>query len=148
MAVRAVSVPREPLPLGLQVSISTAAAGFTSLPCYFAWPAGSLWDAGKAGKQLAASSKEISGAPLTAALSGLVALQLIQARFGHVSQASPHEFVYRLWFPQFAKLSAAFGRRSNHPAQFLLNLARSHLTVGWLGLQMDSERTATDHGNP
>ncbi|HEV3458011.1 MAG TPA: hypothetical protein VHG32_15710 [Thermoanaerobaculia bacterium] len=96
------------LVLGLQVAIDTRAAGFTQLPCYFAWVQGAV-----------EGSLETGGPRFPLPL------------YSHLAAESPTAFRCRV-------LTFVFGRRDNLPAHrnLILSQARQQLSVCWLGIQM------------
>jgi hypothetical protein len=109
--------------IGVQTYIDTSAAGFTRVPCYFAWLEGPLWN------------------PLT--------LQLVPAVFPSISGESITGFTFCLWleFPQPATIfeldeassSAARAPALNFvadPNTFALFAQQQDLYVSWVGCQM------------
>ncbi|ABA58329.1 hypothetical protein Noc_1863 [Nitrosococcus oceani ATCC 19707] len=111
--------------LGVQVTIDTSAAGFTEVPCYFAWLQ----------RQPVDSSK-----PAFFVYSE------------HVDKSSMNSFTFRLLFPSLS--SELQGRlfavnRGNEPQ--VLKLIQEHFSVCWLGIQAGSAQkfleTEVNHGN-
>ena len=102
------------VPVGMQVTIDTSAAGFTETPCYFAWLDGTLWDR---------SNVEFFPVPFT-----------------HLDREAPSRFRFRLWLPRMAMALGARLRiaNNNFDSEFI-NYARDHgLHVCWIGIQPDS----------
>ena len=113
--------------LGVQTWIDTSAAGFSRVPCYFAWLEGSLWNA--------------------------QTLQLVPAIFPSITDESVTGFTFRLWleaaFPQSTgpnirgparslSLSAG-GPLFNFvvdPGDFVLFAQQQDLYVTWIACQM------------
>lgn len=133
--------------LGLEVAVNTAAAGFSGVPCYSAWLEGDLWspdllDLFARQREPTFRAVEDSGWRLT---DGLLLLQLLQLRFGHVHQPSASGFTYRLWFPQIAKWPQA-----EVLFEYLLLLTRQgRLAVAWVGMQHDNGNgQVKQKGNP
>lgn len=62
-----------PADLGVQVTVDTSGAGFTEIPCYFAWLQGTLWDQ--------------------------VHLNFFPVPITHIDRESIHRFRFRLWMP-------------------------------------------------
>lgn len=101
------------MPLGVQVTVDTSAAGFTETPRYFAWLEGSLWDRSN--------------------------VQFFPAPFAHIDDAtaSAAQFRFRLWMPNLIALIGNRARLANQSvATEFLNFAQSkNLYVCWLGVQ-------------
>ena len=108
--------------LGLQITVDTSAAGFTEVPCYFAWL---QWP--------------------RVADSRLPYLLYLALGFQYVEEPAIDRFLFRVLLPlgEVAALGAARGQR---PQAFLLNGDRSHddtlgvarslgLSLCWLGIQ-------------
>lgn len=98
---------------GIEVQVSTAAAGFRHIPCYFAWVQGTL------PVELASGLK--SSPPLYLPL------------FSHITEVSTTSFHFRV----AAAFNASFD--DYHPFNFseILLPARRSLSVCWLGIEMD-----------
>jgi hypothetical protein len=111
--------------IGVQTFIDTSAAGFTNLPCYFAWLEGSVWK------------------PQT--------LQLVPAIFPSLANESVTGFTFRLWleFPeQTFDLEDLTGARQRSlaavpsfnfvtdPDDFALFAQQQNLYVSWIACQM------------
>ncbi len=104
----------ENIPIGMQTTVSTSAAGFTETPCYSAWLEGTLWTKGKV---------------------GFFPVPLI-----HIDQESIGSFRLRLWLPPNRTVRE---RRSAHDdtvnvdfVEEFINYARRHgLHVCWMGIQ-------------
>jgi hypothetical protein len=111
------------VPLGVQVSIDTSAAGFTRAPCYFAWLQGSLWNQ---------SNIEFFPVPLT-----------------HIDKASPTGFRFRMWMPMINALLGSRVRSANNnnravalreaqphgfETEFVNFARRQKLYVCWIGI--------------
>lgn len=111
---------------GVQVTIDTSSAGFTQVPCYFAWLQGSLWNR---------PNIEFFPVPLS-----------------HIDQETTRQFRFRVWLPLLftvlgSRLRFANSRplpkshqRANEPAGFsvneFVNFAREQrLYVCWIGIQ-------------
>lgn len=105
------------MPLGVQVTIDTSAAGFTETPRYFAWLEGSLWDR---------SNIEFFPVPLAHTDDGT---------------ASAKQFRFRLWMPNLIAIIGNRVRLANqHVATEFLNFAQSkNLYICWLGVQCVAE---------
>lgn len=105
--------PRGTVTLGFQVEIDTAAAGFTEVPCYFAWLQGPLWNP---------RDKQFLPAPLE-----------------HIDAASISGFTFRLLMPTMPVLS--LGKRGGEVVNddcenhFLAFAQKQKLFVCWLGIQ-------------
>ena len=70
---------------------------------------------------------------------GLVLLQLLQLRLGHIHQPTTTQFTYRLWFPQLAKWPQA-----EVLFDYLLLLAQQRrLAVAWIGMQHSNGQNAS-----
>jgi hypothetical protein len=109
--------------LALQVTLDTRAAGFTEIPCYFAWLRGGL-----------ETRFDLDSPPLFLPL------------YSHVAAATLTGFRFRV-------LTFALSRsvRSAAAQNLLLSMARRELTVCWLGIQMRSGQDAlpeVTHGHP
>lgn len=102
------------VPVGMQVTVDTSAAGFTETPCYFAWLTGTLWDK---------SNVEFFPVPLT-----------------HLDREETNEFRFRLWLPRIVMVLGARLRLANsHFDAEFINYAREHgLHVCWIGIQPGS----------
>ena len=115
--------------LGVQTWIDTSAAGFSRVPCYFAWLEGSLWNA--------------------------QTLQLVPAIFPSITDESVTGFTFRLWleaaFPQStgpnirgparSLSSSTDGPPFNFvvdPGDFSLFAQQQDLYVTWIACQMAS----------
>ena len=110
------------LPIGVQVTIDTSAAGFTETPCYAAWLQGELWTR---------SNVEFFPVPLT-----------------HIDKESATGFRFRMWMPMIIALIgsrvrhanfnaiASFSNQQSHGFETeFLNFARQQkLYVCWLGI--------------
>jgi hypothetical protein len=107
--------------LGLQVTVDTAAAGFTGVPCYFAWMPHGLWDPAVIGAIGWSAEAEIEE-------SRLDLFQMVAFTVGHVAESTATQFTYRLWMPHV--------NRNLGPSteSALLNHAR-HYPVHWLGIE-------------
>src|ERR1043165_1985360 len=113
--------------LGVQVTIDTSNAGFTQVPCYFAWLQGSLWNK---------TNIEFFPVPLT-----------------HIDQETTKQFRFRVWMPHFVTVLGSRVRLANAtpvPQQIkgkefeatgfsvseFVNFARvQRLYVCWIGIQ-------------
>jgi hypothetical protein len=100
--------------VALQVSLDTRAAGFTEIPCYFAWLQGGL-----------ETRFDLEGPPLLLPL------------YTHVAAATLTGFRFRV-------LTFALSRGVSSAAaqNLLLSMARRQLTVCWLGIQMRGDQDA------
>ncbi len=104
----------ESIKLGFEVEIDTSAAGFTQVPCYFAWLQGPLWN-------------QIRG-------------EFFPAPFAHIDAASIKGFTFRLWMPHLDIPSLITRRKTtneNFATEFLTFAQRQKLFVCWLGIQSD-----------
>jgi hypothetical protein len=119
--------------LGLQVDVDTSAAGFTVVPCYQAWLEGDVWNPDLIdlfAEQYKGTQNSFEKVFWQLA-DGLVLLQLLELRFGHVYQPTASGFTYRLWFPQLTKWV-----HSGSLFEYLLLLAhQGRLAVAWVGIQ-------------
>ncbi|MCM3870580.1 MAG: hypothetical protein ND895_07805 [Pyrinomonadaceae bacterium] len=116
------------LPVGVQVTIDTSSAGFTQLPCYFAWLQGSLWNK---------TNIEFFPVPLS-----------------HIDHETTTQFRFRAWMPPLITVLGSRARLANAtpvPATFkresgiesagfsvneFVNFARQQrLYVCWIGIQ-------------
>lgn len=94
---------------GLQVRLDTRAAGFTRIPCYFAWIQGGIpWRPGRDGQEL------------------------FLPMYAHLADAT----IDRFWFRVITVVS---GLRGADGSSGLLSLARRRLTVCWLGIEAQGE---------
>lgn len=100
-----------PIPVGMQVTIDTTAAGFTEVPCYFAWLEGTVWNK---------SNIEFFPIPLS-----------------HIDSEAANGFRFRLWMPNIAMLLGSRLRAANRNfAEEFINHARDqNLSVCWIGIQ-------------
>ncbi|MDZ7268432.1 MAG: hypothetical protein ONB48_11920 [candidate division KSB1 bacterium] len=101
----------QPIKLGFEAEIDTSAAGFTQVPCYFAWLQGPLWD-------------QIRG-------------EFFPAPFAHIDAASIKGFTFRLWMPHLdiPSLTRRKTTKENFDTEFLAFAQRQKLFVCWLGIQ-------------
>jgi len=98
--------------LGFEVEIDTAAAGFTQVPCYFAWLQGPLWT-------------QLRGV-------------FFPAFFAHIDATSINNFTFRLWMPALNIRSPRAEKTNlNFDTEFLTFAQRQKLFVCWLGIQSD-----------
>jgi len=111
--------------LGVQTPIDTSAAGFSSVPCYFAWLEGPVWNA--------------------------QTLQLVPAIFPSIADESVTGFTFRLWLefpqptfgidtveealPRELAPAAGFGFVTD-PDDFPLFAQQQELYVSWIACQM------------
>jgi hypothetical protein len=97
------------IPLGVQVTIDTSAAGFTQTPVYFAWLQGTLWN-----------RTNVDFFPIVLA---------------HIDNESISGFRFRLWTPRFISWLGSRARIANKTfSTSFLNFARQQgLFVCWLG---------------
>lgn len=109
--------------IGVQVTIDTSSAGFTQLPCYFAWLQGSLWDK--------------------------TYIEFFPVPLSHIDNESPYHFRFRLWMPpivtvlgsrlRYANIDPLAESRERRPHGFpneFVNFARQQrLYVCWIGIQ-------------
>ena len=109
--------------IGIQVTIDTSGAGFTEVPCYFAWLEGTLWNQ--------------------------VHLNFFPVPLMHIDRETPRRFRLRLWMPpiitvlgariRFANTEPGFGQRRTQLRSFatdFFNFAREQkLYVCWMGIQ-------------
>jgi hypothetical protein len=126
----ALPAPRLPVVLGIQARIDTGAAGFTEVPCYFAWLQWPRF----------APSQGLSVAVFSFALQ-------------YVDEAAIDGFVFRVVLPvQLSRLVVARPRRkSSSPigessGEELLGFAHGQqLSVCWLGVQVEHSAPAGPH---
>ncbi len=97
-----------PIHIGFQVRINTSAAGFTEVPCYFAWLQGPLWNQSDN--------------------------QFLPAPFEHIDEPSITSFVFRLWMPTLATLKDKT-TNEDFKNKFLTFAQKQGLFVCWLGIQ-------------
>jgi len=119
-------------PAGIEVEIDTSAAGFTEVPCYFAWLSGSLWS-WELVEQLAerSSIRKTVADDYQKLLTGVLLLQLLEARTEHIHAQTQTQFTFRLWLPHVARRFSSGGNTSS-----LLAVAQmQQLSVCWLGIQ-------------
>jgi hypothetical protein len=118
--------------LGLQITVDTSAAGFTDVPCYFAWL---QWPG-------------VADSPLP----GLLYLLYLALGFQYIEEPAIDRFVFRVLLPVDLLASLAVARGHPQPRVFPLNEDRGHddtlgvarslgLSLCWLGIQ-DEGRTA------
>jgi hypothetical protein len=126
-----------PFLIGVQTWIDTSAAGFTQVPCYFAWLQGALWN------------------PQTR--------QLTPAIFPSITDESVHGFTFRLWLqairppigaidellnPERGIVAAAAAAPSfffvSDPEEFSLFARQQQLYVSWIGCQMQAQASCCD----
>jgi hypothetical protein len=116
---------KEQADLGIQVTIDTSGAGFTEVPCYFAWLEGTLWNK--------------------------VHLNFFPVPLTHIDRESMRRFRLRLWMPPIITVLGARLRFANvEPPVFsrnqrqqlrsfatdFVNFARrQELYVCWMGIQ-------------
>jgi hypothetical protein len=115
------------LEIGVQTTVDTSAAGFTRVPCYFAWLTGPVWNS--------------------------QTLQLVPAIFPSISNESVGSFTFSLWLqfpaPTFemeidrratARVSAILAQPAfnfvTDSYQFMLFAQQQDLCVSWIGCQM------------
>lgn len=119
-------VNNKPLPLGFQVKIDTGAAGFTTVPCYFAWLQGPFWD-------------KISGG-------------FLFVPFPHITEASINGFSFRLRLPHIAFPfipGKVMYTNENFESEFVAFAQQQELYVSWLGIQAIDKtdiNTELNHG--
>jgi hypothetical protein len=115
------------LEIGVQTTVDTSAAGFTRVPCYFAWLAGPVWNS--------------------------QTMQLAPAIFPSIANESVGSFAFSLWlqFPT-PTFELEIERRTTagasatppqptfnfvtDPYQFVLFAQQQRLCVNWIGCQM------------
>ncbi|RUR74503.1 hypothetical protein ACF3DV_12180 [Chlorogloeopsis fritschii PCC 9212] len=95
--------------VGFQVEIDTSSAGFTEIPCYFAWLQGSFWS----------SPKE----------------QFLFASFGHISKVSVEQLTFNLWLPSIQTWVPSIETNQALDTEFLTFAQQQKLYVSWLGIQ-------------
>lgn len=118
--------------LGIQVNVDARPAGFTETPCYFAWLSGSLYTP-ELPERVSQYFGSGSRSPFQRIISGVLLLQLLAMRFGHITDPTPNGFTFRLWLPQAAKYIP-----SRAIFSYILVLAQQGgLTLNWLGVQMN-----------
>ena len=116
---------------GIEVTIDTSAAGFTEVPCYFAWLQG-----GSGPAVLEGSSSDMESPPDAPRFIVPVTLQ-------RVTGAAPESFVFSLW-----DLNSLEGTSDPAGTDVLLQLARRQLSVCWLGVEQWSEDETGDKPTP
>ncbi len=101
----------EPLPIGMQVTIDTSAAGFTETPCYFARLEGVLWSR---------TNTEFFPVPIT-----------------HIDREKANQFRFRLWLPPMGALLGARSRLANSrfETEFINHARDQGIHVCWEGIQ-------------
>lgn len=101
----------QPILLGYQVEIDTSSAGFTEIPCYFAWLQGSSWSSPKG--------------------------QFLFASFGHISKVSTEQLIFNLWLPLIYTWDLLPIKTTNQglDTEFLAFAQQQKLFVSWLGIQ-------------
>lgn len=99
------------IPLGVQVTIDTSAAGFTKTPVYFAWLQGSLWNRTN--------------------------VEFFPFLFSHLDNESITGFRFRLWMPRIISWTGSRARFANNTFDTaFLNFARQQkIHVCWLGIE-------------
>jgi hypothetical protein len=97
--------------VGYQVEIDTSSAGFTEIPCYFAWLQGSSWSSPKG--------------------------QFLFASFGHISKVSVERLTFNLWLPSILIWDLPSIETTNQAldTEFLTFAQQQKLYVSWLGIQ-------------
>lgn len=102
---------------GVQTNIDTSSAGFTAVPCYFAWLEGPLWNPS--------------------------AVQFLPAFFPSLANESSSGFTFRLLLPFSREDVDNIGGGTKLPArsitsfnEFLAYAQRQKLYVAWVGCQM------------
>ena len=103
----------EDMALGFQVSIDTSAAGFTEVPCYFAWLQGALWS------------------PSTNP-------EFFPVVFEHIASPSTTAFVFRIWMPNLQALDDETTNRE-FVSRFPEFARKQELFICWLGIQPENE---------
>jgi len=99
--------------IGFEVEVDTSAAGFTEVPCYFAWLQGQgLIETAQNGK-----------------------ITRIWAPFGHIGDSSVKHFIFRLWLPEFAISGTDLMANKDFESAFLSFAQKQGLYVSWLGIQ-------------
>ena len=94
-----------PIPIGMQVTVDTEAAGFMESPCYFAWLEGTLWDRSN--------------------------IEFFPVPFTHVDRERIDSFRFRLWMPPITTVLGTRFRSAN--ANF--DAREHGLQVCWVGIQ-------------
>lgn len=121
--------------LGIQVTIDTSGAGFTEVPCYFAWLEGTLWNQ--------------------------VHLNFFPVPITHIDRESLRRFRLRLWMPPIVTVLGARVRFANVDpfatarkrevrgfATDFVNFARQQeLYVCWMGIQETARPGCRPLGN-
>jgi hypothetical protein len=120
--------------LGLQVTIDTSAAGFTAVPCYFAWLPRSLWDPAQVAPLLYWLSEEgLRANPNLAWKAKFGLFQLLATAFGHIYAPAAESFTFRLWLPWLRLLEEQEGSAPLKIDQ--LQTYAQQFSVCWLGIQ-------------
>jgi hypothetical protein len=113
---------REPIPLGFQVIIDTSAAGFTEVPCYFAWLQGPLWPP--------------------------ISPDFFPVLFEHIDSPSTTVFIFRIWMPSLPVPDDNIFNK-DFESRFPEFARKRELFVCWLGIQPENEAgelKEIDHG--
>lgn len=110
------AIAGDPVVVGVQTWIDTSAAGFTDVPCYFAWLQGPLW----------CLQPQWSSQP-----------QFFQALLPNIADASITGFTFQLWVPPFQPtFEGGVSSEFVSAGQFDLFAQQQGLYVSWIGCQM------------
>ncbi|HEX9668961.1 MAG TPA: hypothetical protein VGC93_05695 [Thermoanaerobaculia bacterium] len=116
---------------GIEVTIDASAAGFTEVPCYFAWLQGG-------------SPRAVPVSVSVPAASTINRAFVVPFALDRILDATAESFVFSLWDLN----TREFG---NLAVDALLRMARQQLFVCWLGIlteTADDPLHEVDHGNP
>jgi hypothetical protein len=99
--------------LGFQVGVDTSAAGFTEVPCYFAWLQGALW-------------------------SPSMSSDFFPVLFEHIDSPSTTGFIFRVWMPNLP-VPGDETANQEFESRFPEFARKRALFVCWLGIQAENE---------
>lgn len=105
-------VGRREMNLGFQVSIDASAAGFTEVPCYFAWQQGALW-------------------------SPSMNSDFFPVPFEHIASPSTTDFIFRIWMPNLPVLDDETTNKE-FVSRFPEFARKQELFICWLGIQPEN----------
>ncbi len=92
------------------MKIDTSSAGFTKVPCYFAWLNGALWNSNNGG--------------------------FFPVPFQHIHEPSIAGFTFRIWMPLLPFTLKEEGTVNNDfESRFIIFAREKGLYVNWLGMQ-------------
>lgn len=117
-----VGAEEEEMDLGFQVGVDTSAAGFTEVPCYFAWLQGALW-------------------------SPSMSSDFFPVLFEHIDSPSTTGFIFRIWMPNLPVLDDETNKK--FVSRFPEFARKRELFICWLGIQPENnahERKEVNNG--